>query len=362
MPVLVAGNPRYTIAQPILIPALRPLSSMTQTHSQSEPAIFRDRFDTRNIAPDQQLLTWREWVGYLVDTPLTREQITRGFNATVELYSVNDLTISRSRTDELKQERPLARISTDAVRCFVFHVVLEGAIGDVKGLYRKQEAAQSGPGILAIDMNQTFYAHRPGCHVLTLLAPRAMVESALPDAESIHGRIIQNRSPLFRLIYNHLIALDRDLPLLSAREADRALRVAIHLIVAAFGKQARLSGNARAAARAALYGQARRYIDAHLHHPELSPEILLHILQIPRPSLYRMFEHEGGLAAYIRNRRLRHAADDLIRFPHVAVMDVAYGLGFNSPQDFSRAFRRAFAMAPQDFREFTLQSRHELMK
>jgi AraC-like DNA-binding protein len=63
-----------------------------------------------------------------------------------------------------------------------------------------------------------------------------------------------------------------------------------------------------------------------------------------------LFEHEGGLATYIRNRRLREAADELLRFPNKAVVEIAYGLGFKSQADFNHAFRRAYDMSPRDFR------------
>jgi AraC-like DNA-binding protein len=39
-----------------------------------------------------------------------------------------------------------------------------------------------------------------------------------------------------------------------------------------------------------------------------------------------------------------------VRFPQLRVVEIAYGLGFNSPSDFTRAFRRAFDMSPQDLR------------
>lgn len=316
-----------------------------------KPGFIHAHFDTRDIATRQQLRAWRERVGHIADTPPSREQAINGFNGKVDLYSVNDLVFLESHTDKLRLERSVARISTDSTRFYVFHVLLTGAMGDVQGLYRKQEAAQSGQGILALDMNQPFHMQRPSCHIFNLFAPRELVESAAPDAESIHGRIIQEKSPLFRLIYDHLCSLNGELPRMNAEEVDAALRTAIHLIVAAFGKQAKLGGNARAAARAALFGQARRYINAHLHHANLSPESVLSALKLPRHTLYRMFEHEGGIDTYIRHRRLRAAADELVNFPHVPVMDIAYGLGFGSPQDFSRAFRRAFDMAPQDLRE-----------
>jgi AraC-like DNA-binding protein len=68
--------------------------------------------------------------------------------------------------------------------------------------------------------------------------------------------------------------------------------------------------------------------------------------------VYRLFEHEGGLAAYIRRRRLRMAADELVRFPHLEVQDIAAGLGFNDASSFTRAFRRAFDIAPSELHAY----------
>lgn len=66
-------------------------------------------------------------------------------------------------------------------------------------------------------------------------------------------------------------------------------------------------------ARAAMFGTARSYIEDNLHELDLSPESVLRASHLSRPTLYRLFEHEGGLATYIRNRRLREAADELRR-------------------------------------------------
>ena len=58
------------------------------------------------------------------------------------------------RTDPVSQARSVARISTDSVRQFVFHVAVEGSIETGTGLYPKRKALQTRPGILALDMNQ----------------------------------------------------------------------------------------------------------------------------------------------------------------------------------------------------------------
>lgn len=77
-----------------------------------------------------------------------------------------------------------------------------------------------------------------------------------------------------------------------------------------------------------------------------------------------MFQHEGGLAAYIRHLRLRHAADELVKYPNLRAADIGYGVGFKSASDFTRAFRRAYEVAPQDFRSMSKRGsgRRRLLK
>jgi AraC-like DNA-binding protein len=109
-------------------------------------------------------------------------------------------------------------------------------------------------------------------------------------------------------------------------------------------------GADRAALQAAVMGQVRRYVEANLHQGDMTPTGVVDALQLKRATIYRWFEHEGGLGAYIRHRRLRMAADELVRFPQLPVTAIAYGLGFKSASDFTRAFRRAFDVSPQDMR------------
>ncbi|WP_257031671.1 helix-turn-helix domain-containing protein [Paraburkholderia bryophila] len=53
------------------------------------------------------------------------------------------------------------------------------------------------------------------------------------------------------------------------------------------------------------------------------------------------------------------AADELVRFPHLEVRDIAAGLGFNSASSFNRAFRRAFDIAPRDLHGYAPLLRRE---
>ena len=75
-------------------------------------------------------------------------------------------------------------------------------------------------------------------------------------------------------------------------------------------------------------------------------------LGLSRRTVYRLFEHEGGLGTYIRHVRLCAAGDELVAWPGVPVQDIAYAHGFRSASDFTRAFRRAYGLAPQDIRQY----------
>ncbi|WP_308340305.1 helix-turn-helix transcriptional regulator [Variovorax sp. ZS18.2.2] len=313
----------------------------------------RSHFSVHGEPQHRQLLAWRERVGHVIDVLPSKADVEQPFRAEIDRYKVDGLLFTDCRSDAMLLERSLARISTDSVRDYVFHVFAEGGVDDIALRASPRRAAPSTNAttkILALDMNQPVRMRRSSCRVLTFFVPAALVQEVFPDPEAIHGRTIQDATPLTRLALEHVAALGANIPSMTPAAADSAVRNAAHLVVAAFGKQAGLSGNARSAARAALFGRVRRHIQANLHRAELTPEGVLNALHLSRPTIYRMFQHEGGLGAYIRHLRLRQAADELARYPHMMVTDVAYAVGFKSASDFTRAFRRAYGMAPQEFR------------
>lgn len=329
---------------------MKNLTNARADDGTSELQCVHEHFRTHASARGHQILAWRDRLSHFLDVPVSHAQIDNGFLGTIDSYRVHDLIFMDCRTDPVSQARTVANISVDNVRQYVFHAVVEGCIETRAGLYPQHTAMQTRPGILALDMNQPMLMQRPACRVMALFVPRTLVESILPDAESIHGRVIEYTSPLARMIPAWLTELALNLPTMTGDEAYDAIRTCALLIATAFGKQTRLHGNARNAARAAVFGMARQYIQANLCRSDLSPESVLKACQVSRPTLYRMFEHEGGLATYIRNRRLREAANELRAYPDKNVIEIAFDWGFNSASDFNHAFRRAYDMSPLDFR------------
>lgn len=337
--VLALAHQRY---------AFPPADSQT-----AAPRLVRQHFTVAGEQRSLQAQAWSDYVGRILDSPVSRSHLTRGFRGEIDSYVLSDMIYLDSRTDALSQARTLARISRDSVRDFVFHVAVQGIMETTVGAsaHHEKKSAQFMPGILALDMGQPMHMMRPTqARVLAFFLPREMVEAQIPDAESIHGQVLGYTTPLTRLILERLNALCANLAELPEAEAEAAIRLCAELIIAAFRKQVRRNVGTHAAVQLAMRNQIRDFIDTRLRYGDLSTENILQSFPIPRPTLYRMFEQEGGIGTYIRNRRLREAAQELAVAQHVSIMEVAYGWSFGSPSDFTRAFRRAYGMTPQDFR------------
>jgi AraC-like DNA-binding protein len=319
-------------------------------HPRSKSLIQQSYFDVRNESVGKQLLSWRERMGGVLDVLPSLIQTEQPFEASVTRYTVGDLSFSDLYSDPLRVERSLARISVDrACNFFLFAVCVEGDSHTMEGKYSKRNTP-ARPKILALDLDQPLRMQGHRHRFSTFFVPRAMVESIVPDADSLHARAIDDSTPLARFLIKNTAMLNQEIASMSVEDASCALRSTIQLLATAFGKQAKLCGGTRAALRAIMFNRARGYIKAHLDDPELGAEKLLHALQLPRDTLYRMFEHEGGIASYICDLRLRTASNDIVKFPNLAIKDIAYGVGFNSASAFSRAFRRVYGLTPQDLR------------
>ncbi|MFM0731755.1 hypothetical protein PQQ52_14825 [Paraburkholderia sediminicola] len=104
------------------------LTTESEARDAAPAACIHSHFDTHHEAPCAQLPAWRDRLGHFLDVPISRWQLADGLNGAIESYKAADLTFMDCRTDPVSQARSVARISTDSVRQFVFHVVVEGSI------------------------------------------------------------------------------------------------------------------------------------------------------------------------------------------------------------------------------------------
>ena len=332
-----------------------------KTHFQDLPIVLdpaqrleiaHQRFDVCSLPVQQQLLAWCDRMIGVVNLLTTRDERRQPFRGWIDRYAVGEFLFADCHTDRITQDRTIARISQDNARSIVFHVFFDTAPGNELIYPGKRTGKALEGGIFAVDLNQPVQFKRAPCRHVTIFLPGTLLCNVFPDPSVLHGRTLSPHVPVVRYLTGRVLSFAAHVRHMAPWDAHRILREIVLLIADAFGEQAGLKGGKPALARAMAFDQARRYVHRNLHDGDLSPDGVVESLGLSRRAVYRLFEHEGGLGAYIRHVRLRAAADELVAWPGVPVQDIAYAHGFRSASDFTRAFRRAYGLAPQDIRQY----------
>ena len=93
------------------------------------------------------------------------------------------------------------------------------------------------------------------------------------------------------------------------------------------------------------------YIEEHLHE-DLCPSEVAQAAGISRWHFQRIFKAltKETLKFYIRGRRLSQTLDRLLS-PKERILDIALEAGYGSQEAFTRAFKQAFSMTPNQYRQ-----------
>lgn len=315
-----------------------------------ENGIAYSRFDVAGLPPERQLLAYCEQLGHVIEVATSREQVRQPFICINDRYDIGEFRMSDTYTDQVVIERTIARISRDNARGIGFTIFLGGEAHSTMTLARKRESTVCAGSVLATDLDQPVRVLRQACRYITLVVPPNLLRQVFSDPGAIHGRVLDPSKPGTRLIVKRARTLVENFRYIPFEDAHRRLADLVQLIAAAFGEEAGLSGNKRAVSRALMFESVRSYVRANLQECELSPQSIIESLGLPRSTIYRMFEHEGGLGAYIQHLRLRAAADDLVRIPRGLIKDIGYSVGFKTASHFTHAFQNAYGMTPQEMR------------
>ena len=91
--------------------------------------------------------------------------------------------------------------------------------------------------------------------------------------------------------------------------------------------------------------------EEHLSEPDYNVESLSADMCMSRITLYRRIQEQTGMSPtdFIRDIRLKKAAQLLLQSPSATIADVARKVGFATPKYFSRCFKEKFGVLPKDY-------------
>jgi AraC-like DNA-binding protein len=252
-------------------------------------------------------------------------------------------------------DRSSQHVARSAIDHYQVSMYVEG-----KGEFRSgpRTAALEAGDICLIDMSQPSEMRLVGdpagrtLQVVTLILPRSVLAPLLAAPDAVQASVISRNTAFGRLMGEHMLALRRYAPLLSDEECRSAVQATAHLAAGAVGRAPDAAPAVVLSTRAAQVAAIKRHINEHLDSSRLGVNNLCHRFHLSRAALYRLFEHEGGLARYIQDRRLYRAFSKLVAPAHQdwRIIDFALDAGFSSDATFIRAFRRVFGMTPGEVR------------
>jgi len=175
--------------------------------------------------------------------------------------------------------------------------------------------------------------------------PRDAVDGALPRPMDLHGVVLGGWAS--ELLASHLRATLREIGRLTLDGVSLVTRAAVHLLAASLTAADQHVSLARPVVQATMLRQICNYIELHLAEPDLSSEQICGIFKMSRAALYRMFEPLGGVASFIRERRLERIHALLIGANRkTSVSRMAFDHGFKNATHFTRIFKERFGYSP----------------
>lgn len=256
---------------------------------------------------------------------------------TWNMWQLGDLVVSQVGHSPLRFDRGHPRF-----RRFESDFLLLEMFESGVGLGRAGEGCfQNGRGrISLIDMSKGFLNVTGQIKTRSLLIPH----SAIAFDPSVHPPVISlmHDSPRGRLLMEALWTLPDRIQGVSDAEALGLANEVVEVVRALMLTPERAEPDAVFRARRLAM---ENYIEARLSKHDLGVSDLCLAFGLSRAALYRHFAATGGVAGYIRGRRLNAAYRELTaRGPtRGLVREVAERYGFSDAGHFSRVFKRRFA-------------------
>lgn len=300
------------------------------------------RFHTGGLSVDDGFEAWRQSIVGLYDVRPDAQGGVGAFHMDTTSWHLGQVIAGSAIYGASEQHRDLRRIRADQVDHYRLRLVTSGTLHlDADG---RRVVLGAGRMVLTDMARPERTAIGSGTNV-SVFVPREVLDEALPRPVDLHGHVPEGA--LADLLASHLRSLATVLPGLSSAEADLLGPPTVALVAACVTPSAPAPAAGGALREATVLRQACRFIEMNLTDPGLSPARVAAALAVSRPTLYRLFEPLGGVAAYVRERRLERIRESLdVPGAPVHLGRLAERYGFATQAHFSAAFRRQFGCSP----------------
>jgi AraC-like DNA-binding protein len=313
------------------------------------------RFVNDHLPSSQQFDAWATHDQHLFDLVSAREP-SEGFPASRVAWRLDSLLLVQDRLSSHLFERNPDLVKKEPIDHWYFFLQRSGTSEVTMG----DRIAKSLPGRLAFrSLGRPVNGTKSDPDSLALFIPRDNMWELAPALDSVNNTILE--TPLGLFLSDYLLVLERQLTVLTVEDVPRVVEMTRSMIAACMAPSRDRTHAAGGPIAATLFERARRYINENLQSPQLAPEQLSRALGVSRRRLYQLFERYGGVAHYIRGRRLTSCHAAIVNpLETRQIQAIAYDHGFPDPAMFSRLFRAEFGYSPSEAREAIANNQNSL--
>lgn len=281
--------------------------------------------------------------------PLFQASVSENFDVGVPIamttWKIRDVIVS----DVVNPAQQLERTGRMIARQGLDHVLLQFQERGTSLVRTSDRRSVVEPRQLVVfDLARPVSVEASAGGSVTVLVPRRLMPGGGGLVAGLHGKAFDYESdPAKLLFHTYLRSLvetgDRLLP----HHLSGVSQAASQLCAACFNAEEPLQTASDAGVNIAI----RQYIHQELASKDLGIETIITHFGVSRATLYRLFQEDGGVIKYIRDRRLAKAMSlltDRGDFGRPRVSAVAYATGFTDEKTFSRAFKRRYGFVPRE--------------
>jgi AraC-like DNA-binding protein len=308
-----------------------------------------ESYTTQSLPRSQQLDGWRGWYDTIFDVAPAQSH-DEGFVATNANWTALGLTIGNVASPANSVSRTKSVIRNNSVDHWVITVSRQSPT-DIETPRFSFHAPPGTPFILSLGEEMNVRRGQLDERVQLLLA-RDSFEPIAPLLDAARGMALTR--PTARLLADYMTLLNRNAPNLKPETLSSVKNAVQAMLAACLAPDAKAVAAARGQINFTLMERVRQAVRRNLHSPSLGPDKLCREAATSRSQLYRLLAGEGGVAHYIRRRRLSESFSMLCDASNnLSIGKVAEMLCFADGSSFSRAFRREFGMSPSDVRSMS---------
>ncbi|WGS46886.1 helix-turn-helix domain-containing protein [Burkholderia sp. JSH-S8] len=307
--------------------------------------------DTDTVPKSERVDYWRSSLCGLCDMTFGSVNDWSEFSGRSESWMLGKVVLRKCVTSAHRLERSARRIRHDQIDHYSATLLLSGA-GRVDGdagseeMRKKWPHASAGECVLG-DMAQPSRIYVGAGERITIFVPRDLLDPLLTRRVDLHGIVL--RGPIAEIFFDHLKSLVGNLPLIGLNQAIDVTTSTLHLMAASLLPTIDTFALANPVVGFTFRRKICTYIDGQIMQPDLTIDSICKKFAVSRSTLFRIFEPFGGVASYIKERRLFHVHGHLMLADrHISLDRVAGDYGFKTASHFSRSFREQFGYSPRE--------------